>query len=366
MIVREQLPPYTRTQPSFWQPSWPSFEARFDGKRNMGVTAYRLARVFWVAIFMPLHVAIWVVACVLRLDFLVPDSALPGSSHGWTALQRLFMPALKRFIWAISDIGAGPNYTPDQERAGKSWSVTLLQRVFNDGAHHVQVKVEDTRLEGQMAKEWIRDEAVDPRGKIQPGHVPLYFVDSSVGKKDDIRKVEYCSRKAKEGERVVLYLVGGGYVAGNPLEGNRCFVIAHRTGLLVVGASREFCFQLMNANARVTGANFRKAGVAERAYPAALQDVITAHAKLIQLGYRDIVLAGDSAGGGEFSREDAFTPPLTLHLQDSPCHCSSTCPTLSCRVRTRHQTLLCLPVYCSTRLKSTLPSRVPATVYLTS
>lgn len=46
------------------------------------------------------------------------------------------------------------------------------------------------------------------------------------------------------------------------------------------------------------GANFRKATSPELAFPAQLQDALTVYAHLVlECGYRDIVLAGDSAGG---------------------------------------------------------------------
>ncbi|PRQ73987.1 Alpha/Beta hydrolase fold [Rhodotorula toruloides] len=46
------------------------------------------------------------------------------------------------------------------------------------------------------------------------------------------------------------------------------------------------------------GANFRKSTSPLGAFPAAFQDALTAYAHLVlDLGYRDIVLAGDSAGG---------------------------------------------------------------------
>lgn len=48
----------------------------------------------------------------------------------------------------------------------------------------------------------------------------------------------------------------------------------------------------------MSGANFRKSTSRTNAFPAALQDALTAYAHLvIDLGYRDILLAGDSAGG---------------------------------------------------------------------
>jgi hypothetical protein len=48
-----------------------------------------------------------------------------------------------------------------------------------------------------------------------------------------------------------------------------------------------------------TGCNFRKATTPSQAFPAALQDALATYAHLVlTLGYRDVALAGDSAGGG--------------------------------------------------------------------
>lgn len=57
-------------------------------------------------------------------------------------------------------------------------------------------------------------------------------------------------------------------------------MLAARTGLLIIGA------------------NYRKATTPDRAFPAALQDAISAYSHLLDLGFQDIILAGDSAGGG--------------------------------------------------------------------
>lgn len=48
----------------------------------------------------------------------------------------------------------------------------------------------------------------------------------------------------------------------------------------------------------VLGINYRKSVTVDRAFPAALQDTISAYAYLIRKGYRRIAVAGDSAGAG--------------------------------------------------------------------
>jgi monoterpene epsilon-lactone hydrolase len=105
------------------------------------------------------------------------------------------------------------------------------------------VHLEPFRLEG-MAAEWIKPEKADSR-------------------------------------RVLLYLHGGGYVLGS--------LNTHRS---VVGALAQRCH--MHALA----IDYRKAP--DFPFPAALNDALLAYRWLLAQGYRahDIILAGDSAGGG--------------------------------------------------------------------
>ncbi|MGW6335973.1 alpha/beta hydrolase [Nocardia rhamnosiphila] len=80
---------------------------------------------------------------------------------------------------------------------------------------------------------------------------------------------------------VVLYLHGGGYVMGSLNSHGRLMAhVAH------------------HCSAPVYGLDFRRAP--ENPYPAALDDARSAYKELLELGWKpnQIVLAGDSAGGG--------------------------------------------------------------------
>lgn len=81
-------------------------------------------------------------------------------------------------------------------------------------------------------------------------------------------------------DRVLLYLHGGGYIAGSP--------VTHRN--ITMRLARY-------ANCRVLAINYRKAP--HYPYPYALEDALDAYGWLIQQGYSadKIMLAGDSAGG---------------------------------------------------------------------
>ncbi|MDF7812192.1 alpha/beta hydrolase [Hymenobacter sp. YC55] len=94
-------------------------------------------------------------------------------------------------------------------------------------------------------------------------------------------------------KRVLLYLHGGGYVIGS--------LNTHRA---LVGALAESC-QL-----NTLAINYRKAP--EYPFPAALEDARLAYDWLLSQGYhaQDIMIAGDSAGGG-------LGLALLLHLRDA-------------------------------------------------
>ncbi|GAB2684813.1 alpha/beta hydrolase [Kribbella swartbergensis] len=81
-----------------------------------------------------------------------------------------------------------------------------------------------------------------------------------------------------DGDGVILYLHGGGYVIGSARTGaNLAAPLARRTGLSAVSL------------------DYRLAP--ENPFPAALDDALAAYRELVESG-RPIVIAGDSAGGG--------------------------------------------------------------------
>lgn len=91
----------------------------------------------------------------------------------------------------------------------------------------------------------------------------------------------WMDREAGAGGRVLLYLHGGGYTIGSPL------------------AYRELATQLAKAaGSALFVPDYRLAP--ENPYPAAPEDAMAAYRGLLDLGYApaDIVVAGDSAGGG--------------------------------------------------------------------
>jgi acetyl esterase/lipase len=68
---------------------------------------------------------------------------------------------------------------------------------------------------------------------IESEPVNLFWFEKKTGN----RRNRGDGYRARSGERIVLYLFGGGFVCGSPGEGGRCYKIARETGLRVVGKS---------------------------------------------------------------------------------------------------------------------------------
>ena len=110
---------------------------------------------------------------------------------------------------------------------------------------------------------------------------------------DDQLEAEWLRPRQAHPARVLLYLHGGGYVLGS--------LNTHRS---LVGSLAQRCgFNTLTIN-------YRKAP--DHPFPAALHDARRAYRWLRQQGYAaaDIVVAGDSAGGG-------LALALLLHLRDA-------------------------------------------------
>ncbi|KAM0755318.1 alpha/beta-hydrolase [Meredithblackwellia eburnea MCA 4105] len=266
---------YYPTKCTFWTPNIAAIERHVDiSSTSPLVWALRLTRLAWLIATIPIHVAL------VLVHFYYPKLDLPLSLTGkdrpsWTLQQRIFYPLVGRFVWAIAGTGGSPgDFTPKGERAIPLSSVLTQWVSVKWGAEKLRVWVEDVEpWTGEEAGSWFRSEVVDPRGEVNPVKVPCFWWEP--------HRHGGGARKAREGEKIVLYLVGGGYISGSPVEGTRCYDISRESGL------------------RVVAANYRKATSDGRGYPASLQDALTAYMHLvIHLGYENIILAGDSAGAG--------------------------------------------------------------------
>ncbi|MCB2377419.1 alpha/beta hydrolase [Hymenobacter sp. BT635] len=143
---------------------------------------------------------------------------------------------LKQFLTAVTAPLA--RRQPGISTMRLSLEISSLGQFLPWGVH-----LDSFQLEG-MAAEWIKPDKADP-------------------------------------SRVLLYLHGGGYVLGS--------LNTHRS---LVGALAQRC------GLHALAIDYRKAP--EYPFPAALEDALLAYRWLLRQGYRphDIIVAGDSAGGG--------------------------------------------------------------------
>lgn len=108
--------------------------------------------------------------------------------------------------------------------------------------------------------------------------------------------VTWCSMEVERNDKVILYLHGGGYTIGSlASHGGMVAKIARSAGL------------------KAAFVEFRSA--LDEPYPAAIDDAFCAYQALLTKGFRgeDIILAGDSAGGGM-----VFSLLLRLFAKDIP------------------------------------------------
>lgn len=194
----------------------------------------------------------------------------------WTLWQGLTYPVLARLVWAIT-FGLPPSQSPVTERG-----VPLLARLWYGRGTAMQ-PVDLAFASKEEENRWIGGEAVDPSGSIVPQkYLAGFWIRSKTkaGPAPTSTTVESSAAKSSELPEVVLYLVGGGYITGHALEASRVFDIARMTDLPVLSV------------------NYRKSVTSSLAFPAPLQDTISAYTYLVRKGYTRIAVAGDSAGAG--------------------------------------------------------------------
>ncbi|GAA6006524.1 hypothetical protein JCM11491_004994 [Sporobolomyces phaffii] len=266
-----------RTRFSWWTPACAALERgafpilSSSPSSRLVLTLYRSLRVAYVVVTIPFHL----VYLVLSLPPLALELPTSPFDPEWTPAQKLVYPFLRRIIWALADVGDPNVLTRSTDRGDVPWWALALEQFTVSVGRGAKVDVTEQQSVTQPAT------SIPTFGTgIEPGKVNLFWYERR-NRHASRRIDDEWYRPRERQERIVLYLFGGGFVCGSPGEGGRCYKIARETGL------------------RVVGVNYRRAIDPTKAFPAALQDVVTAYSYLVdELGFRDIVLAGDSAGGG--------------------------------------------------------------------
>lgn len=234
---RLSIPPfYLRTPSTFYTPSLPLLESRLQ-VHSVTIWLLRLVRLYWLLLTVPLHI-FSLLAFYFIPTFPLPDFLEPAISRhpNWNCQQAIVYPLVQRFIWAVPGTGGfPPATTPSGDRVVPYISIIWAWCV---GGRKVEVRQEDLELSQMEIVEWIRDEARDVTGRAKVMAVPCFWLEAKRGEtelRDLMEKGGGISKAKGAAERVVLYLVGGGYIEGNPLITDRCYGLARESGLKILG-----------------------------------------------------------------------------------------------------------------------------------
>lgn len=117
--------------------------------------------------------------------------------------------------------------------------------------------------------------------------------------------------KAKKGEKVILYFVGGGFISGHPLLSHLAWTVSELLETRIFCKSIVVVFSFIITPPRLnsdsiisflsnSGVNYRKSIQPDAAFPGNLLDALSGYLYLVnELGFEPdkVVVMGDSAGG---------------------------------------------------------------------
>ncbi|KAL5327189.1 hypothetical protein ACEPPN_004881 [Leptodophora sp. 'Broadleaf-Isolate-01'] len=213
----------------------------------------RLTRSLYLLLAIPTH-----------LPLIALDTLFNTRSYGrpsWTFTFRTLRLIGAHIIWAMN-----PGTCPSPDVLSDSARRAIPKLKSPCGAELIIVPAKEGVWYGDAVQELV-----------QPRECPCFWMwrgDEMVNPSIDPKAV---------GERkVMMYFVGGGMVQGHPLESPLPWSVMEVTKMPVFGV------------------NFRKAITPETAFPAALQDAVSAFYFLVDLGFKpeNICMMGDSGGGG--------------------------------------------------------------------
>ncbi|KAL2074121.1 hypothetical protein VTL71DRAFT_7899 [Oculimacula yallundae] len=213
----------------------------------------RLKRILFTLITLPIHLPLIFLDTILNTHFYGRSS--------WTFLYRAFRFILAQYLWAMNP---GTRPSPDVLSLAARSAIPWLRAPCKAELVIVPAK------EGV----WFGDAIYE---NVKPLACPCFWMW-----REDTMVNPSIDTKPMQDRKIMMYFVGGGMIQGHPLESPLGWSMMEVTKMPILGV------------------NFRKAGIAESAFPAALQDAVSAFYYLIDLGYRpeNICMMGDSGGGG--------------------------------------------------------------------
>lgn len=210
-----------------------------------------------------------------QLPLIALDSLLHKTHYGrpsWSLPQRCLRLLISYAIWSFN-----PGTRPARDVLSDSARRRIPKLARGNHAELVVVPaVEEGELCGDAVNEDVKPEEcpcfwqwTDDIPSPSPSPSPTSLSNTDTSPVD------------MEKKKVIMYFVGGGMVQGHPLALAFPFTISSQTHIPIFSP------------------NFRKCVTAATAFPAALQDAISAFTYLLSLGYlpSNISVMGDSGGG---------------------------------------------------------------------
>ncbi|KAI5448890.1 hypothetical protein NCC49_006028 [Naganishia albida] len=201
---------------------------------------------------------------------------------GWTLGTMLFTRGLRlllQFLFKFGLPGADSN----------AWKVPIGAKVKGVGVECRKIPGIPKAEEDELRTGWARQrdvQVVDVPGfmlwpetqknNVTNGHA------NNFEKRQSPAVAGSSYALANDGEKIVYYLVGGGYISGHPLRTHLAWTTSQKL------------------NVRVFAVNYRKSLTVDTSFPACLLDALAGYLYLTRdLGFKpsNIILMGDSAGG---------------------------------------------------------------------
>ncbi|EJU03969.1 alpha/beta-hydrolase [Dacryopinax primogenitus] len=258
-------------QPAIFPPAFASNAFPLNGPFAFFI---RIVRLFYSLLVLPLAI----------ISAFLPTSVTGMNHASWNFAQTLLLRLSSQLLWAIG-YGIPPRFVNrDRPTIPTRPRSVVIPNTTDISSCSMTVPPSNSRYrKGILADEEL----------TTPTEIKCYW--TSAGKCSD----EQLTRQPQEGEKIIVYLVGGeraavfqdplltlvpgGYLTGEPLKFPLPWTLAQKTNL------------------RVMSVSYRKANTdPSNAFPAALHDVVSAWSHLISVGFHaeNIFISGDSAGAG--------------------------------------------------------------------
>jgi hypothetical protein len=209
-----------------------------------------------------------------------PDNMPPHRST-WSACRRGWWAYIASdFLWSMTSTGAPPDH-----------GIKMSRYLAHRGLRHAEHVARQTGSDGKGGHLSIHEDEIQPLpiglcvGALQADTIPRQTINAfwlcSSSSNDSVSLQD----SVKKANKAILWLAGGGYVTGYPLNDRPIFSLAR---------------VLPPGDYVILAPCISKALCKARSFPVPLLNALAAYRHLRLLGFQpaDIVVIGNSAGGG--------------------------------------------------------------------